>query len=382
MYALRFFLSLHFIGGVLVPFFLDWGGIRYSQIMLLQSFFVISIFILEVPTGAIADSFGRKTSLLFGALSLSAATAVYASYPSIFVFAIGEFLWALGGALLSGAAEAFVYDTLREMGEEHRSKFIFGRFGSVELAAIMVSSPIGSIIASVLGLRFAMLAMSIPFFIAFLITLTLDEPPIHRKDQSSNYFSMVKDGIQYFRHHRILQILAFDAVSIGSLSFFIIWTYQPLLQSLGVAIIFFGFINAAMTGAQILVMNNLERLERLVGSKRRYLAVSSIIPGIGFVALGVIAWVPGVISLLLIICAFGLTRYVLFQSYFNKHIESHNRATVISTISMLNSIVQAVIYPVVGVLVEWSLPRTLIIIGVAMIICTLISRIQEEYLID
>lgn len=35
MYALRFFLSLHFIGGVLVPFFLVWGGIRYSQIMLL-----------------------------------------------------------------------------------------------------------------------------------------------------------------------------------------------------------------------------------------------------------------------------------------------------------------------------------------------------------
>ncbi|HHN81798.1 MAG TPA: MFS transporter [Methanomicrobia archaeon] len=382
MYALRFFLSLHFIGGVLVPFFLDWGGIRYSQIMLLQSFFVISIFVLEVPTGAVADYFGRKASLLLGALSLSAATVVYAAYPSLYIFAIGEFLWALGGALLSGAAEAFVYDTLGEMGEEHLSKRIFGRFGTVELIALMVSSPVGSVIASTAGLRYAMLAMSIPFFIAFLICLTLEEPPVRREGEDRNYFTLVQGGIEYFRHHRILQVLAFDSISIGVLAFFVIWTYQPLLQSLGISIIYFGFINAAMTGAQIPIMNNFERLERLAGSKRRYLAVSSIVPAIGFILLGFVVWVPSVICLLLIICGFGLTRYVLFQSYFNKHIASHNRATVISTISMLSSIVQAIVYPIVGYLVEWSLPRTLIIIGVAMIICTLISRIQEEYLID
>jgi small-conductance mechanosensitive channel len=107
-----------------------------------------------------------------------------------------------------------------------------------------------------------------------------------------------------------------------------------------------------------------------------------VIPGVGFVALGFVAWVPGVIGLLFIICAFGLTRYVLFQSYFNKHIESHNRATVISTISMFNSIVQAIVYPIVGYLVEWSLPTTLSIIGISILVCTFVSRVREEYLID
>lgn len=156
----------------------------------------------------------------------------------------------------------------------------------------MVSSPVGSVIASTVGLRYAMLAMSIPFFIAFLICLTLEEPPARREGEDRNYFALIRGGIEYFRHHRILQVLAFDSISIGVLAFFVIWTYQPLLQSLGVSIIYFGFINAAMTGAQILIMNNFERLERLGGSKRRYLAVSSIVPGIGFILFGFVVRVP------------------------------------------------------------------------------------------
>lgn len=53
MYLLNFLGSLFFAAGVLVPFFTQWGKISYMQIMALQTIFVISIFALEIPTGAI-----------------------------------------------------------------------------------------------------------------------------------------------------------------------------------------------------------------------------------------------------------------------------------------------------------------------------------------
>ena len=74
------------MGGVLVPFFLEWGKISFTQIMILQSFFVFSKFILEIPTGAIADYFGRKTSIIFSALVMSIAVFVYSSYPNFYIF--------------------------------------------------------------------------------------------------------------------------------------------------------------------------------------------------------------------------------------------------------------------------------------------------------
>ena len=51
IYAFKFLMGLHFFGGVLIPFFTDWGGINYFRVMVLQSFFVFSVFLLEVPTG-------------------------------------------------------------------------------------------------------------------------------------------------------------------------------------------------------------------------------------------------------------------------------------------------------------------------------------------
>ena len=42
------------------PSFTEWGGITFTQIMFLQGWFMAMIFIFEIPTGSIADYFGRK----------------------------------------------------------------------------------------------------------------------------------------------------------------------------------------------------------------------------------------------------------------------------------------------------------------------------------
>jgi len=382
MYIFKFSFSLQFVGGVLVPFFLDWGKISFTQIMILQSFFVFSVFLLEVPTGAVADYLGRKTSIICAAVTTSIGALVYSSYPHFYIFLLGEFVWALGLAFLSGADEALVYDSLIAAKSEKESKRIFGRFNSFQLAALMISAPIGSIIAATLGLRYTMMFMSVPFLVASFIALTFEEPEPKKKSESKKYLETLVNGVRYFKDHKILKILAFDKISIGGLIFFILWTYQPLLKQLGVPLIFFGFVHAAMTGVEIPFMNSFERLEKIFGSKKRYLLWSALIAGAAFILLGINTWVPITVVLLLTVAGFGLSRYVLFQNYMNKYIESDVRATVISTVSMVDRIVRAVLCPVVGLLVEWSLEYSLIILGAAIVVFGLISGVEEEHLID
>ncbi|MFX0140273.1 MAG: hypothetical protein ACFFDN_41920, partial [Candidatus Hodarchaeota archaeon] len=64
----------------------------------------------------------------------------------------------------------------------------------------------------------------------------------------------------------------------------------------------------------------------------------------------------------------------------NKQIETENRATVISTINMLASVIRAILYPLVGYFVMWNLSITFILLGTLIIVFTLISRIKNEYL--
>ena len=390
LYLFKFFTGLHFFSGVLVPFFTQWGGLNFTQIMILQSWFMFWIFVFEIPTGSIADHFGRKFSLVMSCVISIIAALTYASVPNFYVFLLAEFLWALGATLFSGAYEALVYDTLKYLGKTKESKKVFGRSASFGLLGMMVSAPAGSVIAGVLGLRAPMLLMSLPLSIALLISLTFREPRVSRAHHRGRGFASearkcarrLKEGVTFFCRNRVLRILAADMISIRSVAYFMIWLYQPMLQQAGVPIHYFGAVHAVFVLTQIAIMNHYEVLERVLGSKKRLLSFSSLITGAMFILGGITTFIPLVLLAIFLGGGFGLSRKPLFVSYMNKYIPSSKRATVLSTVAMLNSIILMLVNPVVGMLVDISLSNTLILLGSAAILFSIISRVEEHHLID
>ncbi len=382
MYLIKFFSGIHFIGAVLIPFFMTWGKLEFSQILILQSFFMLFIFLFEVPTGAVADYLGRKVSIFLGAGINAVATIIYASFPNFYVFLLGELLFALGVALISGADQAILYDSLKKVKLEKQSKKIFGRWQSFHLAGIFVGPIIGSVIAVNLGLQWPMLLTSIPTGIAALIVLTIKEPKTRKKIESRRYVDVLVKGFKFFVKHKELKILALDYIFVASISYFLIWTYQLVLQRIGINVAYFGIVHALLVLSQIIIINNYSKVERLVGSKSSFLAISALILGIGFIVAGLTNYIPIVLISIILAAGFGLGRKPAFNSYMNKYIPSKERATIISSISMFSTFVLIVLNPIIGKAVEWSLNITLIILGVSAIIFTLFSRIEEKILID
>ncbi|MBN2368506.1 MFS transporter [Candidatus Woesearchaeota archaeon] len=382
LYAFKFFVSLHFIGGVLVPFFLDWGRITYIQMMFLQTWFVFWFSALEAPTGAIADYLGRKTTIALGAFSIVIAAIVYSSYPNFYIFLLGEFLWALSGALISGADVALIYDTLKETGQEKKSKKVLGRYNSFNLWGIAIAAPIGSLIGGLFGLQYAIRAMAIPFFIAGIIAFTIKEPRYRKKETEESYIKTLTGGIRYFFKHKLLRVLAFDYISIYVLSFFIIWTYQPLLLNLGLPLAFVGTIHSISAFFEILIMNNFHNLERLMKSKKNYLFFSAILISASFLILSVSGSIILTAILSILIFGFGFTRKTLYNHYMNKFIDSDNRATVLSAISMTESFARAIMYPLIGIVLQFSLNIGVLVIGVLIFFAAMFSRVEEHMLID
>ena len=155
-----------------------------------------------------------------------------------------------------------------------------------------------------------------------------------------------------------------------------------MLQNLGISIKWFGFVAAGIVFVQIVVLNSFGFFERVFRGKKNYLFFTAIITGLGFIAIGLSKNVYLSIVMILLVGAFGLTRKPLLQNYMNKFIESHNRATVLSTVSMLYMFTAAVLNLVWGYLVDWNLKYTLVLIGSLIIVITIVSRIEEEHLVD
>ena len=370
------------MSGVLVPFFTEWGKISFTMLMLLQAWFMLWTFLLEVPTGAIADYFGRKHSLALAALVSAVAFAIYVIHPSIYLFLFCEFLLAGSMALFSGAEDAFVYDTLKKTRESKQSKRIFGRTESVKLAGLMVAAPIGSVVASRWGLQMPMALQFFPMMLAFLIGLTLKEPKTDRKIESARYLNVLKEGVRFFHRNKILKILALDFLVIDSIAFFVIWLYQPMLKQAGIGIIYFGIIHAAIVASEILFMNSYGWMEKWLGGKRRLIFLSSAVTGVAFIVGGLTKFIPLVLLVIVLAGGFGLGRRPLFTSYLNKYIPSGKRATVLSSVSMLRKFTMVIMYPLIGLLVDQSLNITLIVLGTTAIIFSLLSRVREEHLVD
>jgi MFS family permease len=336
---------------------------------------------LEVPTGVVADRFGRKYSLALGALIISLATLIYGSVPDFLVFLVGEFLFATGVALISGADRALLYDALKEAGREKDSKSVFGRANSIHLLAMFLSAPVGSLIASKLGLNYPMLLSFVPYLLAALVAWSISEPSVRGQvSESKRYWDIARNGFNYFRHHPQLRILALDSVLVASGAYFVIWLYQPLLTSFNVPIIYFGYIHAFLIGVEILVSANFVRLEKWLGSGAAYFRATALVTALAFTLPVVLPGVVSVIVLVVFAGGFGLTRAELMSSYLNRHIPSTERATILSFVSMLRRLALVLLNPLIGVTADSSLKFALLLVALLPLSAFLFSPLKQKML--
>lgn len=388
MYAVRFLFWAHFVSAILIPFYEDWGGQPFSRVLILNAWFMLWNFLLEVPTGTVADYLGRKTSVAISFLVGMAGVAIYVSKPDFGVFLVAEVFLACSMTLLSGADEALVYDSLKEEAADdkaldRRAKIVLPRLESFKLGGILVAAPIGSVLAANFDLTTPFKAQFIPLTLGFLLALTLREPTVGQQSQHSEsqpYFRLLLSGVRYFASHRLLRVLTLDMVVVGSLSWLIIWMYQPFLKMAGVEVAWYGTVHVGMVVAQIVLLTLAPHLEKILGSQKRLLMVGPVVAGLAFIALGLWQTLAVVLPAILLAAGFGLARGPLFGAYLNRHIPSDKRATVLSTVSMARTIAIAVVNPIVGFCADVSLPWTAVGLGVAHLLFLGLSRVEEEHL--
>jgi hypothetical protein len=89
-------------------------GLSAGQVSSLFVVWSLSSFVLEVPSGAWADTIDRRTLLVLSALVYAAAFATWMLWPVYPGYAAGFVLWSASSALMSGTFEALLYDALDE----------------------------------------------------------------------------------------------------------------------------------------------------------------------------------------------------------------------------------------------------------------------------
>ncbi|USN45431.1 MAG: MFS transporter [Candidatus Woesearchaeota archaeon] len=383
MYLLNFLRNLQFFGAVAIPFFLDWAKISYTRIFILEAAFMFWIFVLEIPTGVVADKYGRKASIILGGLFSAVSIAIFGFINNYWAFFLAEFIGAFGFTLLSGADKALIYDSLIQTKQDKDAGVFLSRYESAGTLGILIGFPLGSLIAgsSILPypktLPLTFIISGIFLLLTFFVALTLNEPK--RKEKVKDFIKEGFDGFKYIFKHKKLRVFALNFALISATTFFMFWFYQSLAGVIGIDVKYNGFIGAGFNLFSMLLLLNIKRIEKLFGMKNT-LFYSAILPGLFFIGLFFFRNIYFVLIAIFIITGLKIMRAPVLSDFMNRHIESRNRATVLSGVSMLEKIMVMILYPIVGLLADFSLWATFLFLGIATLVFSLMNRIESEHI--
>ncbi len=327
--------------------FLAFRGMSLIEIGLLESIFHMTGMFMEIPTGFIADRYGRKVSRIIGRFLAFISCLLMISSQSFWGFAGSFILSALSFNLESGAGDALVYDSLAQCDKEDEYMKVRGRIEICYQLAHMVSLLVGGAVATIsYYLAYAITALIHLF--ALGISLTFEEPQITVNQKDISIFKHMGQSLKAVWNYRIIlpYILHIEVFSLfyTTLHFY----FQSFMKSEGYKEYQIGILLAVTSLFGMLTATVAYKAERRLGEKG-VIILTGVLPGFLFLMIAVTKAEP--VARILISALEGFM-FVVFGDYINKRILSEHRATLLSFQSMVFSVMMIVFFPIIGAISE------------------------------
>jgi MFS family permease len=332
-YWISFFHSL-IPAYVIERLFWQQRGISVQMVVYIEIIYALTVTVSEIPSGILADKFGRKRLLsVYSALAATELILLLFAY-SFLQFTAAIFLAGIGKALSSGSENALLYDSLLNEGKQRDFEKHLGRLSAVDFTGSMIAALSGGVLANFFKLEFNYVLSVVSICIAFIITLSLKEPPMltKPKNELSGIIQYAKQALGFFKEQPLVFVYCLTGAVLGACMIYLDEFWQIILDNIGISVIFFGVFGAL---ASILrVPGNL--LAYKLKEKFRYELVLTCIISVSTIAYAAIFLVRDLFCLVPMMLLFLIGGIVdpLVIGYLHHHAESHIRATVESFSSL------------------------------------------------
>ena len=347
--AFRFFVDFQLWIPIWVIYLNETRGFSITEITFLDVLLMVILVILEVPTGIVADRWGRRVSLSYGAFIHAIAILVFSFAGNMAVIAISYTVVAVAITLFSGADSAFVYDSLKAAGRQDEYQKIWGRVYSISLVAHVLGLVLGAPLAAITNLWFPIVVSAGLMLLAWVVSLTFKEPP--RDEEPVSYRETILNAVNVVRSKPPVYTMMLFAGFVMAIAVSFSILAQPYLRihhEIDIDII--GFLQVPGQLVGIFAALFAYRLVGLIGVGRTMLLLPVIVL-VAAIGLGSFdnIWAFAFYPLTGLVFAMS---FPVLSTYFNDRIPSASRATVLSIYQLTFSLFVALFEPVLGFLAD------------------------------
>ncbi|MFA5763354.1 MAG: MFS transporter [archaeon] len=321
-------------------------GLDFFQIMIIETIFALTVLIMEVPSGYLADKFGRKKIIIAGTFFSFVGMLNYSFATTFELFIISEILIGLGCSFISGADSALLYDSLIELKRENEYKKIEGRREAVRTTAIGLAALLSGFFAMV-SFRYNFYITTIAAFLAFLISLKLTETKTCCSTSSTikvKFSTILKETI---KHKELMLMIIFSATIFG-FSTAHYFMSQQFMNMVNTPIVIIGIIFATANFAVAYLSLIAHKIEAKIGLIKSMLLATFFV-AISFFIFGTMPTIAGIIGVYTYQFARGI-RTPIVKDFINKRTVSSRRATILSLDSFIGRGLFVLVAPIIGYL--------------------------------
>jgi MFS family permease len=351
----------------IIVLFYQENGLSLKDVLTLQAVYSIAVVALEIPSGYIADVWGRKNTIIFGSIFGTIGFAIYSFTSGFYGFLIAELTLGIAQSFISGSDSAILYDTLKSNNKEHQYVKYEGRVLSIGNFAETFAAIAGGFLAEI-SLRTPFYWQILVASIAIPASIFLVEPKLYVKitNQGLKHIFVIVKYSLFESRELLINILLSGVIGCATLSMaWFLQTYLSTIHSfteyqIGIA---WAILNLTVGLATIFAY----KLEKLLGS---ITTISIILIGLcgSYIFLGFNSSTITLAVLWLFYFLRGIATPIL-KDYINRQCEPNIRATVLSVRNFAIRILFACFGPFIGWFADlYSLQNAFILTGITFLV--------------
>lgn len=327
-----------------IPIFYEFQkqiGLSDPQIFQIQSIYYLAFILFEIPTGHLADRFGYKSCLVSGAAFLSLANLL-PLLSANFIGMLAHFLLiAASRALISGAASALLFESLKKINCQDHYKEIEGSARSYSLVAKVIGwTGVGYLMSWSLFSPYLLTGIFslCALFVAIKIETEqhITPHPNQPVERPSFFQGIVNASLGLAKNHRLLLIMLQGTGIFVLVRVIQVNLFQPILLDKQIPIAYFGWIMAIMTLCEALGSRNAYKLQSSFDDKN---AVTTLTVAI-CILVAFVSFDVGSPICIILLCVFSLLvgfAFPIQRQLLNDHIlDTEKRATLLSFDSIIS----------------------------------------------
>ena len=377
------------------------NGLSFLQIGFLYSIRDLTNNLMEIPTGVMADTFGRRRAMVLAFSAYIISFFIFYLFDDFYIYALAMILFGLGEAFRSGTHKALILEYLSRNDMLDRKVSYYGR----TRGASQLGSAFNSLIAAVLlfytgNYRSMFLAAIIPYVLdlANLATypkyLDGDVAVIERENLGVQIKATLKDFVDIFKDMQAMRAI-FNSASFSALFKATKDYLQPILETFALALPFLIFLEDVKRSSIVIgvvyffiylltsyASRSSDRVSRRFDSLTLAINITFLI-GVGFLFVaGMATWANlAAISILVFLGFYVLqnVRKPMNVSYISDQISQRVMASGLSIEAQFTTILAAIFAPLLGALADaYGVGPALAILGFGTLLLYIIAHVREQ----